>query len=181
MRRFTLALLIASFGLAPSAYSLSTKNFREILQFFANATGVDPQLATVQQVYLSVKTRLPLRGQVSELTSPAVLGATELAGVFCTQMLANDVNTPMANRRAHQAIDFALLPAALTDDALTTTVSNYAQLFWERAPTGAEIETFKASWTNLRTISPATTQGTQQVFRVLCTQAATAMSSLIYN
>ncbi len=180
MRRFTLAILFTC-GLAPSAFSLSTKNFREILQFFGNATGVDPQLATVQQVYLSVRTRLPLRGQVSELTSPAVLGATELAGVFCTQMITNDSVQPTANRRAHQAIDFTKLPAAQTDAALNTTVSTYAQLFWERAPTVSEIETFKASWTNLKTISPATTEGTKQVFRVLCTQAATSMSSLIYN
>lgn len=180
MRRFTLGLLL-SFGLAAQASAVSTKNFREILQFLANATGVDPQLQNVQQVYLSVRTRLPLRGQVSELTSPAVLGATELAGVFCTQMLQNDLAQPAANRRAHQTIDFTQLPAALPDAALLSTVTSYAQLFWERAPTTAELDTFKASWTNLRTLSPATTEGTKQVFRVLCTQAATSMASLIYN
>lgn len=180
MKRLVSVIFMSAFVLASSAQAASIKNFREILAFYSNATGIDSQNTTVQQVYNQVRTRLPLHGNVTELTSPAVLGATELAGSFCNLMITADAGQPAANRRAHQAVDFNALPAAVTDDALTQTVTNYAALFWERQPIAAEIQTFTASWTNLKTISPATTTGTRQLFHVLCTQAATSLDSLIF-
>jgi hypothetical protein len=174
-------LLIPLAFAAPAAYGLSLKNFREINAFYATATGIAASQRDVAAAYQDVRTRLPLRGNINEMTSAAVLAAVELGGAYCGAMIDTDAALPAASRRAHQAVDFNREPAAMTDAVVKQTVTAYTGLFWERAPTATELSSFVASFSALKTSSPTNAVGTRQALLILCSQAATSLDALIYD
>jgi hypothetical protein len=174
-------VLAAGAAAAPAAYGLALKNFREINAFYAVATAVNPEQNDVKAVYQSVRTRLALRGQISELSSAAVLATVELGGAYCKAMIANDAGLAATARRAHQAVNFSAPPAAATDDVVKQTATKYSQLLWGREPSAAELDSFVQSATRLKASTPATAAGTRQLFLILCTQAATSLDALIYE
>lgn len=181
IRAASLVLLAAAALPGPSAFALSLKNFREVNAFFANATGISPTQNDIKSAYAGAKARLPLRGQVSEFSSPAVLASIELGGAYCLALINKDKNTAAANRRAHRAIDFTKKPADLKDEDLKSTVEIYANMFWERDLSADEEAAFQSAFTNLKKSSPATAAGTSQLLTVLCNQVATSLEALIYQ
>lgn len=161
------------------ARAVSVKNFRELAAFYSAATAVPLTEPKVQLAYQNVRSRLPKAGTVDEFASPAVLGALELSGAFCGAFLTAEAAAVPEKRRAHQTVDFSKAPSALLDADVLAVVRNYARLFWLRDLRPNEEAQFGGAVTKLKSISPATAQGTRQVFLVLCTQVATSLDALV--
>src|SRR5262245_25086913 len=177
MRAVGLSILMTLFVvLSPrDARAVSLKNFRELAAFYSAATAVPLTEPKVKTAYQNVKTRLPKAGTVDEFASPAVLGAVELSGAFCSAFLTAEAAAAPPNRRAHQTIDFSKTPSQLADGDILAVVRNYARLFWLRDIRSNEETAFGPAITTLKSISPDSIKGTRQVFLVLCTQAATSL------
>src|SRR5438552_1932252 len=108
------------------ATDLSIKNFREIFESYALITGVPRTDAEVIAKFNDVKTKLPQKGAVEEISSPMTFAVTQLAIPFCKKMIAADANRPVGQRLAHKKIDFLKAPKALfTADIVQATVKDY--------------------------------------------------------
>jgi hypothetical protein len=181
VQKFVFFTLVALFiALSPKdAEAVSLKNFRELAAFYSAATGIPLSDPKVAAAYQNAKSRLPKAGTVDEFSSPAVLGAIELSGVFCTQFITAEAAAPAANRRAHQQIDFTKAPNALADADVMSAVHAYAKLFWLRDVRADEDTLLQTTVTHMKAASTNNPAGTKQMFLAMCTQVATSIDALV--
>jgi hypothetical protein len=160
--------------------AVGVKNFQQLLASYAAITGVDPGDSDISDYFAQSKTRLPKKGRVDELSSPALLTAGALGGLFCEKMIASDAALPAAQRRAHKQVDFTKAPAAaLTSDVRTSVVGEYAGMFWQRSATATEQAALLAVFDESVTSGGTTPADTLLALRPVCGAVAGSLATLV--
>jgi hypothetical protein len=175
-----LSLILAIGTLSTEARAaVVLKNFRQIYESLIIATGVDGSDPAVSEYYAKVRNRLPKEGKPEEITAPAMLGYSALSGVFCKRMIEKDkAITDVTKRQAHAAIDFKKLPNQIDDNTRKKLLNTYSDLFWQREPTGDEMNTLLVLMKTAQTAN--TTADLQNILIVTCTAVAASLTSLIF-
>lgn len=172
-----LALLNAEGGFGAT---LGVKNFRQMIASFHQITGIsvgDPEMLQVKQRVLS---RLPVNGDVSDISSTSVTALYELAGAFCRRMIDLDSARQPAARRAHTLVSFQSAPRALTPRVQEKTILEYSKLFWQREPTADEKVVLTKLFDDAIKGAPAKTEETKNILHAVCSAMAASLDSFVY-
>lgn len=174
-------ILLAILALIPftlRADQVALKNFRELLSAFETVTGVSSFEPDVDAVYKRVVSRLPLKGEVEEFSSPMLLALTELSGTFCKKLVDREVKLAPAERRFFPSVDFKKGPSQFNAADKQSLVEDMALQFWQRSPTPNET---KLLLQTIQEFGPATTGygDTQNLLVVICTQLGTSIGFVV--
>lgn len=177
-----LALLALSFFLVPlrgEAETLALRNFRELPAAFEVVTGVSANDPGVVSTYAQVKGRLPVKGQVGELSSPTLLAIYSLAGSFCTPMVQAEMAKAPAERLAFGNVDFSQGPRQFTSSVQAAVLSDLTNDFWQRDATPAELKSLQQTFSDLISASGAGNTDTQNIAFLLCSEFGTSLGFLV--
>lgn len=162
--------------LSGSAFAApALKNFREIYESLLIATNVFPN-ATVTAAYNSTRTRLPIAGEFTELSSTTLTALGALGGVVCREFLTNEENKNPSQRLVHKAVDFSLPPAQISADVVSDVHTQFIEMFWGRMPSQAELAEFQTQYTKASGVSGAKTK---DAFFLSCVTATTSLDFLL--
>jgi hypothetical protein len=173
-----LALLCSGTGYA----DVAVKDFRQIIASYYAVTGVSRADAGLRELVTRLQTRLPMHGTVEEISNPAVLALTEIAGAFCTRVIQNDaaISDP-ASRRIHRSVDFRLAPRSIPAATRAAVLRDYAQMFWQREATAEELSHLTELFEESAQAAPQTATGTLLALKTVCTTVASSLSFLVYE
>ena len=161
-----------------SSDRLLLKNYREIFLAYASATGVAPQDVEAREAYRINIDRLPKTGVTDELSSPVILAATELSGVFCSKAISREQKQTPGERQLFPQIDFQTGPSQFSDYLIDILAQDLALNFWQRNAKPEEIisvlELIKES-----SVGAMTTSDTENILQILCTTYATSLAMLV--
>lgn len=160
--------------------NIALKNYRQIFASFHRMTGInvrDPEILTLRQNVLS---RLPVNGEISEVSSTSVGAFMEVAGGFCKRFIDIDATRPVAQRRAHAKVMFNAGPKSLTAEVQAHTLREYTQIFWQRDPSAEEEEAMRRLFAATTNGAPGTSDETKKVLQVVCSALAGSIESFIY-
>ena len=178
--RNTLWPLLMAFVVSPLAWGadqIGLKNFRELPAAYEEATHVSTEVPAVQVVYKKVLTRLPIRGQVEEMSSPMILAVAELAGAYCQELVNREAAKPAAERESFSSVKFDKNLAQFNPMGQRRLIDEVALLFWQRTTTGAEADRFLTSWSEFAAVG-TTAADTGRWVRTLCSQFGTSLEFL---
>lgn len=182
MRVYKRLLLSCLAAAAPALgnVTVGVKNFRQLLASYAQMTGIDPTEPEIAAYFAQSKSRLPKLGRADEVSAPALLTVSALAGLFCMKMIASDASLEPAARRAHKQVDFTKPPAAaLTDGVRRGVIDEYARLFWRRAATTTETAAMLDVFTQSAGGTGVTEADSQVVLRPVCTAMAASLDTIV--
>jgi hypothetical protein len=159
--------------------ALALRNFREYPAALEAVTGVrmsDPEVAAS---YRRVATLLPITGDPGEMSSPMLLAATELAGVFCAKVVAVEAATTVPLRLLFKRVDFTRGPAQFGDADWRALVGDLSTAFYQRPADDDEALELVAA---LKLATPRATgpTDTPKVMTIACTMLATSLAFLTH-
>ncbi len=158
-----------------TAQAIVVKNFRQIAASFYSATGVSMNDPDVAAFVKKTETRLPQVGEIEEISSPAILAITQLAGIFCEKMIATDAAIPLGGRRhTHSQVDFERPARLFTREVKESVVREYADLFWNREVTEEEQASLLSTFD---TVAPGA--DTLRTLKILCTTMASSVDTYV--
>jgi hypothetical protein len=177
-----LALLALSLFLIPlrgEAETLALRTFRELPAALEVVTGVSQNDPGVAATYAQIKGRLPVKGQVGELSSPTLLAIYSLAGSFCSLMVQAESQKLSTERLAFGNVDFTQGPRQFTPTAQQAVLTDLANDFWQRAPTADELKSLQQTFSDLITASGAGMSDTKKIAFLLCSEFGTSLGFLV--
>lgn len=121
------------------ASRLTLLNFREILYTYSALTDVSANDPEIVNTFRFARDRLPLNGDVEELSSPMIMAATELAGAFCSKFVAQESNREPIERVLLASVDFSRGLNQFSDTERTRLLEDMSAHFWQRLPEPQEL------------------------------------------
>ncbi len=180
--KFAFAFLMGvflAFSTTSRAETLRLRNFRELLATYEVTTGVSASDFAVAATYAQVKSRLPFKGQVGELSSPTLLAIYALAGSFCSAMVKLEAAELPSERMAFGDIDFTKGTAQFTPVLQNAVLSRLSSNFWQRDMTADETANLTQTFNDLVSASGAGATDTQNVAFMLCSEFGSSLGFLV--
>lgn len=150
--------------------SMTTITNLSPLTMVPNLSGGTQSLATT---YSNIAPFISANGNIAGVNSAMLLSITGFAGSVCQAWLANEAAAEASkagSSMANGGVNFGQGPNSITSQMATTLASNYASLFWGRAPTTAELDILLQAISGAQSaVTAGGTTGTEQVLLVPCT------------
>jgi hypothetical protein len=125
-----------------------------------------------------VSSRLPVRGDVQELTSPAVLALVELSGAFCNELVQKEAGQTAADRRFFLFVDFDRGPDQFSASAWKQLTTDLSMSFWQREPSAQEATLYDQLLEKFKSQGSTSSTVTRQALQGACVQAGSALAFL---
>jgi hypothetical protein len=167
-----IAILAISFT-AHAADPVLLKTGREIYASYASILGVNEKDPDTVALYQANASRLPKQGLPSELSNNAVLGVTELSGLFCQKAIAREQGLPASQRNLFTSLNFSKGSEQFDSYTIGKVTEDLAMAFWQRDIKSAEQTAFA------KAITTASPGSAAQIAQVLCTLFATSLPTLV--
>lgn len=178
MRQVTLLIIALLYVQPAKGTEISIKNFREIFESLAVATGVTPT-ATHLNAFAQLRDVLPKFGEVEEVTPSMTLAVFKLSGHFCRSLISADAIKIPEQRLAHKDINFTKVPKDIPQASRESVIHAYAGLFWQATPSAAEVTRMLTLMDELTATVPVSTTGTQSMLQMSCSAMASAIEFLM--
>lgn len=169
-------------GLPLQGAHISLRNFRELNAALETITEIKASSAVIDPVFRKVRTLLPVHGEVSELSSPMLLGLMELSGAYCKEMVTTQSQTSPSLRRYFSNVDFLKGMKQFGPALRAETTEELAEAFWMRKATDLESKVLLANTDMIANSFSAggPARDTQRLLFLLCVQMATSLAFITY-
>jgi hypothetical protein len=182
MKKWIAWSLLVVVGLPLQGAHISLRNFRELNAALETITEIKASSAAIDPVFRKVRTLLPVNGEVSELSSPMLLGLMELSGAYCKEMVTTQSQTSPGLRRYFSNVDFLKGVKQFGPALRSETTEELTDAFWMRKATIPELNLVLD---NLDRIAGSFQAGgpagdTGRLLFLLCVQMATSLAFITY-
>jgi hypothetical protein len=109
----------------------------QVFKSMASVTGTAPD-GTIMGEYNNRSSVLGVGNDLNLVTSPMMLGVTNLASTFCNGTIGREAGQTVDLRKLFSQVDFGKPIANVNDSVFQSTVERIGKSFWGRSPSSEE-------------------------------------------